>query len=77
MNTRSTLSGVGSMSSLAASVYASDWNEIRLYGLSCIFGSQYTRNSLYSRGVRPICDSVSRRNAAVSSPATQNPSEKS
>ena len=73
MNTRRTLSGVGSMSSLAASVYASDWNEMRLYGLSCIFGSQYTMNSLYSRGVKPISASFSRRKSAVSAPATQKP----
>ena len=75
MNTRRTLSGVGSISSLAASVYTSDWNEIRLYGLSCIFGSQYTINSLYSRGVRPISVSFSRRKSAVSAPATQKPLE--
>ena len=74
---RETLSGVGSISSLAASVYASDWNEIRLYGLSCIFGSPYTINSVYSREVRPISDSVSRRKSAVSAPATQKPVEKS
>ena len=48
-----------------AGTLTATYPEIRLYGLSCIFGSQYTINSLYSRGVRPISASFSRRKSAV------------
>ena len=63
--------------SLAASVYASDWNEIRLYGLSCIFRQPVHDKFVVLARCQADLGQFSRRKSAVSAPATQKPLEKS